>query len=84
MNDTSSALPDRGTLLQLIIDSLSLKVSAEEAAGRTLTELGIDSLELIELAIELEGTHDLNLAVSELGAETTLSDLVDGLLKPVV
>jgi acyl carrier protein len=84
MNDTTPPLPDRETLLQLILDNCDLNVSAEEAAGKTLTQLGIDSLELIELALELEGSYQLTLDMDDLGAETTLSDLVDGLLKSAV
>lgn len=81
MNDTASSLPDRETLFQLIHDNCDLKVPVEEAAGKTLAQLGIDSLELIELALELEGTYQLTLDMDDLGAETTLADLVDGLLK---
>lgn len=83
MNDTTLPIPDRETLLQLILDNCDLDVSLEEAAGKTLAQLGIDSLELIELALELEGTYRLTLNMDELGAETTLADLVDGLLKSV-
>lgn len=80
MNDISTSLPDKETLLQFILDHCKLDVPAQEAAGKTLAQLGIDSLELLELAIEMDGTYQLNLEVSELGAETTLAGLVDNLL----
>ncbi len=82
MNNTSSALPDKETLMQFIVDNLKLDVPTSEAANKTLAQLGIDSLELLELAIEIDGTYSLSLEVSELGAETTLSDLADNLLRP--
>lgn len=81
MNDITPSPPDKATLLQFILDNCKLDVPAQEAAGKTLAQLGIDSLELLELAIEMDGTYKLNLEVSELGAETTLADLVDNLLK---
>lgn len=81
MNDISSTLPDRQALLQFILDNCKLDMPAGEAAGKTLAQLGIDSLELLELAIEMDGTYQLSLEVNELGAETTLSDLVENLLR---
>lgn len=84
MNDATSSTPNKEMLLQFIVDKCRLQVSVAEAADQTLAQLGIDSLELLELAIEIEGTHQLNLDVNELGAETTISDLIDGLLKSAV
>lgn len=81
MNNISSLPADKESLLQFVIDKCQLNVPVSEAADMTLAELGIDSLELLELAIEMEGTFRLSMDVNELGAETTLSSLIDGLLK---
>lgn len=53
--------PSLDELIAHSVGFLELSVSAEEAANRTLAELGIDSLELINLSMDIEERYGLEL-----------------------
>lgn len=72
---------DHDALLAFCLSRIRSSHLPEEAAQMTLAQLGLDSLELIELQMELEDHHGLGLDVDALRAEMTLSELVASLQK---
>lgn len=74
--------PGRHALLSLAVETARLSLTEEQAAGMSLAALGLDSLELVTLAMAFEDTYNLYLDVEQLSSEMTLCELVD-LLRPV-
>ncbi len=72
--------PNKQTLIALVIETCQLQFSVEEAIDRTLAELELDSLELMQLSIEIEDRFDLQINMENIHADTTLSALMDGIL----
>jgi acyl carrier protein len=73
-----TATPTRDTLFSLLRShSPELRESELEPGPHDkLTALGIDSLELLSLAADLEDAFDLDIDDADLGSATTVADLL--------
>jgi acyl carrier protein len=80
MTTTHNSPPSLDELLAHVVKSCRLNVTPKEAADKTLAGLGMDSLELLTLAVELEDRFGLELNVETLSSEITLKDLLNQLL----
>jgi len=67
-------------LLNHVVTSCRLTISPDVAAQKTLAGLGLDSLELMNMAMELEDNFGLELDLETVTAETTLGDLIHKVL----
>lgn len=72
--------PSFDTLLDYVVTSCRLTLSPQEASNKTLAGLGLDSLELMNLAIELEDRYGLELDLNNLSGESTLGELLEKIL----
>lgn len=79
MSVETTTTPDFDTLLKFAVEKIRCTHSVEEAAKMTIAELGVDSLELIELQMEFEDIHGLVLDVDALQANTPFGEIVAGL-----
>ena len=68
-------------IFEVITKSQILNLPLEEAKSRPLTDLGIDSLDLISLSMLLEDDLNLKIDIENLMPFSTLEDLIRG-LKP--
>lgn len=73
--------PGSHALLSLAVETARLACTEDQAARMSLAALGLDSLELVTLAMAFEDTYNLYLDVDLLSAEMTLGELVN-LLRP--
>lgn len=76
----SKNVPTLETLLSHVVQSCRLQISPVEAGEKTLLQLGLDSLELMGLAIELEDNFGLLLEVEGITGETKLAELLSRIL----
>jgi acyl carrier protein len=72
--------PTLEILLTHVVTSCCLKISPQDAAQKTLAGLGLDSLELMNLAIELDDNFDLKLNLERVTNETPLGEMLQDLL----
>lgn len=63
-------------LLAFCLHQIQTPHPPQVAAAMTLAQLGLDSLQLIELQMEIEDTFDLTFDVDALRADLTLAALV--------
>ena len=79
MSQQPDKIPTRDALLKLIFEIFSLTGSFTEAESQSLIELGVDSLGLVELSIELEEQYEIRLDINELNSSSTIRELIDQL-----
>ncbi len=65
------------TVAAMVVMTCKLPFSADEAMDKTLAQLEIDSLELMQLSIEMEDRFGLRINVAKITSATTLSTLID-------
>lgn len=73
--------PSKTVLIQLAIDVLKLSFSADEVGNKTLAELDIDSLQIIELEMELEDRFGFHFNTDNISADMTLFAMLDQTVK---
>lgn len=74
------SIPSFDGLLHFVVSSCRLNISPDEAVDKTLAGLGLDSLELMSLAIELEDRYGLELDLNDLSSDSTLGELLEKIL----
>ena len=80
MTESKIKIPTKPELIAQIVELGRLNISADAAAAQTLTELGLDSLGFVELAMGLEDALQTTLDLDNLSPDTQLSVLVDQIL----
>jgi acyl carrier protein len=76
-------IPSFDGLLHLVVVICRLNISSDEAVNKTLTGLSLDSLELMNLAIELEDRYGLELDLIDLSSDSTLGELLEKILAQI-
>lgn len=71
--------PTRDALLKLVFEVFNLTCSFADAELQSLVELGVDSLELVELSTALEELYEIRLDLDGLTSSTTVAELIDQL-----
>ena len=64
-------------ILVFMQDKGLLKIPIENAMSQTITSLGLDSLELIDIAFDIETQLNLRLDLDNIKTETTLAELLN-------
>lgn len=72
--------PSKAELLQLMVDHCRLILPVAEATSQTLSQLGLDSLGFVELAMSLEDALGVTIDMDSLNPNTNLSGLADQIL----
>jgi len=68
------------TLLKVIDDSKTLCISAALAKDKRLSDLGLDSLDLISLSMAFEDACQMSISTQKLTPQSTLEDLIKNLV----
>lgn len=68
---------NRQAVADMIVATCQMSFSAAEAMQKTLAQLEIDSLELMQLSIEMEDRFGLRINIGKITAATTLVELID-------
>lgn len=71
----------REELLELVLEVFNYGGKAEDIVQKSLIDIGADSLELVELATELEERFEMKVDLDALDSSTTISELLD-LIQP--
>jgi acyl carrier protein len=72
-------IPD---LLKFLDERNFLDLPATDALNKSIISLGLDSLEIINLAFEIENKFNLRLSSTDFYSETKLFDIIN-LLEPI-
>lgn len=73
---------NRSDMLDLIMETASIERSPEEIENMSLQELGLDSLDVIELGLAFEDKYQLQLDTDQLTNQSLISEILDT-LKPM-
>lgn len=75
--------PDHNSeeILRWLITRCDIKSPAPKAAAMSLAQAGIDSLEIVSISMDLEDQFGLRINLEKLASESTLKDIVAGLVK---
>jgi acyl carrier protein len=77
MNSLTLTDEHKDSILAFIKTKGMITVPIQDAMSQTVTALGIDSLELIDLAFDIETHLNLRLDLDLIASETTLAELLD-------
>lgn len=78
MSDTVASV-DKNAVLTFAIECIRSAHSPAKVAEMTIAELGLDSLNLVELQMELESRFFLELDIDTLSSEQVFSDMIASL-----
>ncbi len=83
MTRNPRSIPSFDGLLHFVVNSCRLNINPDEAVDKTLAGLSLDSLELMNLAIELEDCYGLELDLNDLSSDSTLGELLEKILAQI-
>lgn len=77
MNSLTLTDERKDSILAFIQAKGMITVPIQDAMSQTVNALGMDSLELIDLAFDIETHLNLRLDLDQIESETTLAELLD-------
>ena len=77
MNSLTLTDEHKDSILAFIKTKGMITVPIQDAMSQTVNALGMDSLELIDLAFDIETRLNLRLDLDLIASETTLAELLD-------
>jgi acyl carrier protein len=77
MNSLTLTDEHKDSILAFIQTKGMITVPIQDAMSQTVNALGMDSLELIDLAFDIETHLNLRLDLDLIASETTLAELLD-------
>ena len=77
MNSLTLTDEHKDSILAFIQAKGMITVPIQDAMSQTVNALGMDSLELIDLAFDIETHLNLRLDLDQIESETTLAELLD-------
>ena len=77
MNSVTLTDEHKDSILAFIQTKVMITVPIQDAMSQTVNALGMDSLELIDLAFDIETHLNLRLDLDLIASETTLAELLD-------
>jgi acyl carrier protein len=81
----NQTLPSRGHILhevrQIVVQFVSMPAETIEESHGLTDDLGLDSLDIIEITMEVEETFDISVSDEQQEDVRTVGDIVDGILR---
>lgn len=80
MNTKKPIALNKDQLLEIIDKENILKIPSKDALNLSITELGIDSLELINFSFIIDKDFDIRIDFDKVTSKTTLNELLENML----
>jgi acyl carrier protein len=80
MNSTNQSYPTKDELIETFNKVLVIQLTYEDVHQKTLAELGIDSMELLDINLALDLQYGLQFDLEKLGSQSKITDLIDDIL----
>lgn len=80
MNALNQSYPTKDEVIEIFNKVLVMQLTYEDVHQKTLAELGIDSMELLDLNLALDLQHGLQFDLEKLSSQSKITDLIDDIL----
>jgi acyl carrier protein len=80
MNTLNKSFPTKDEVIEIFNKVLVMRLTYEDVHQKTLAELGIDSMELLDINLALDLQYELQFDLEKLSSQSKISDLIDDIL----
>jgi len=80
MNTLNKSYPTKDEVIEIFNKVLVMRLTYEDVHQKTLAELGIDSMELLDINLALDLQYELQFDLEKLSSQSKISDLIDDIL----
>lgn len=80
MNALNQSYPTKDEVIEIFNKVLVMRLTYEDVHQKTLAELGIDSMELLDINLALDLQHGLQFDLEKLSSQSKITDLIDDIL----
>ena len=80
MNALNQSYPTKDEVIEIFNKVLVIRLTYEDVHQKTLAELGIDSMELLDINLALDLQHGLQFDLEKLSSQSKITDLIDDIL----
>ncbi len=80
MNALNQSSPTKDEVIEIFNKVLVMRLTDEDVHQKTLAELGIDSMELLDVNLELDLQYELQFDLEKLSSQSKITDLIDDIL----
>ena len=80
MNALNQSYPTKDEVIEIFNKVLVIQLTYEDVHQKTLAELGIDSMELLDINLALDLQYELQFDLEKLSSQSKISDLIDDIL----
>ena len=80
MNSTNQSYPTKDEVIEIFNKVLVIQLTYEDVHQKTLAELGIDSMELLDINLALDLQYGLQFDLEKLSSQSKITDLIDDIL----
>jgi acyl carrier protein len=80
MNALNQSYPTKDEVIEIFNKALVMRLTYEDVHQKTLAELGIDSMELLDINLALDLQYGLQFDLEKLSSQSKITDLIDDIL----
>jgi acyl carrier protein len=80
MNALNQSYPTKDEVIEIFNKVLVIQLTYKEIHQKTLAELGIDSMELLDINLALDLQYGLQFDLERLSSQSKITDLIDDIL----
>lgn len=80
MNALNKSYPTKDEVIEIFNKVLVMRLTYEDVHQKTLAELGIDSMELLDINLALDLQYGLQFDLEKLSSQSKITDLIDDIL----
>jgi acyl carrier protein len=80
MNALNQSYPTKDEVIEIFNKVLVMRLTYEDVHQKTLAELGIDSMELLDINLALDLQYGLQFDLEKLSSQSKIADLIDDIL----
>jgi acyl carrier protein len=80
MNTLNQSYPSKDEVIEIFNKILVMRLTYEDIHQKTLAELGIDSMELLDINLALDLQYGLQFDLEKLSSQSKITQLIDDIL----
>ena len=80
MNALNKSYPTKDEVIEIFNKVLVMRLTYEDVHQKTLAELGIDSMELLDINLALDLQYGLQFDLEKLSSQSKITNLIDDIL----
>ena len=80
MNALNQSYPTKDEVIEIFNKVLVMRLTYEDVHQKTLAELGIDSMDILDINLALDLQYELQFDLEKIGSQSKITDLIDDIL----